>query len=1290
MAEVPPLTHAENREFLRILREARLRSGCGGAPGKVEVQFDDVSVHAGVPALPGVRAAKEILESAYLCGTQRTGIKILNTASGTIRSSRMTLVVGAPGSGKTTFLRALAGKLDPSLKFQGKVMYNGESISSTPHYMRAYVSQYDLHHAEMTVRETLNFSSNMMGSSNDFEMLQDEVRRTAPVDDELFSKATKFGEGSNLKTNYIMKILGLSNCADTIIGDELRRGISGGQKKRTTLGEMLVGRARCFFMDDISTGLDSSTTFEIMTFLGQMAHLMDLTMVISLLQPSPEILELFDDIILLCEGDIVYHGARQNVIDLFNNIGFTCPSRKNVADFLQESGDVSEYQNHTIENFVNCFKAYDLPQSLEDKQCKNYDIEQGKEEFQAYNNPGISKRNVFRACLSREVLLFKRNCPVHMFKAIQIIFLAFVIATLFLRTETSPDTVFEGVKYLGALFMGIAVINFNSMIELAMTTKRLPIFYKQRESLALPGWAVVCSVFLISLPISLMELFQQLLVFFVMHQMSLGLYRFLATIGRTPIVSNILGTQALVAIFILGGFIISKDDLQPWLSWGYWASPFTYALNALALNEYLDKRWAKEFHFENAKTIGEAILKVRGLLGEWQWYWICVVVLFGFALIFNILSILALEFLNSPHKHQSNIKSQGRQSLEYDGQVIVGGKASTDQASIPFQPLCFVFKKINYFVDMPKEMKKFGATETRLQLLRDVSGSFRPGVLTALMGITGAGKTTLLDVLAGRKTGGYIEGTINIGGYQKQQDTCSRITGYCEQTDIHSPHLTVYESLLFSAYLRLPSYVKPYQRDMFVEEIMELVELNSLRNAMVGIPGVTGLSAEQRKRLTIAVELVASPSIMFMDEPTTGLDARAAAIVLHTVRKLVDTGRTIVCTIHQPNIHLFESFDELLLMKQGGQLIYSGSLGSLSRNLTKYFEVIPAVPRIKDGQNPASWVLDISSHAMECTIGVDYVQIYENSNLYKENMALVDELSKPNTNQEDLQFTSKYWRDTKTQCMTCIWKQYCSYRKNSELNIFRFLNTFAISIMFGVVFWQIGSTIKVEQDVFNILGIGYGSALFLGSMNCNSLQPVVAMERVVFYREKASGMYSSMAFVIGQVAAEIPYIVIQPLIFSAIVYPMVGFQMTFEKFIWFVMYMILSFMDYTLYGMMAVALTPSPEIAAGLSFLIFMIWNFFSGFIITRKAMPMWWRWMYWADPAAWTLYGLVSSQLGDHTELIRVLGQPDQPVMKFLEEYLGLENGYFPLVTALHFVLSMFFCFIFCVGIKYIKFQKR
>ena len=98
---------------------------------------------------------------------------------------------------------------------------------------------------------------------------------------------------------------------------------------------------------------------------------------------------------------------------------------------------------------------------------------------------------------------------------------------------------------------------------------------------------------------------------------------------------------------------------------------------------------------------------------------------------------------------------------------------------------------------------------------------------------------------------------------------------------------------------------------MFIEEVIELMELNHLKQALVGLPGVSGLSTEQRKPLTITVELVANPSIIFMDEPTSGLDAGAAVIVMRTVRNIVDTGRTVVCTIHQPSINIFESFNEV-------------------------------------------------------------------------------------------------------------------------------------------------------------------------------------------------------------------------------------------------------------------------------------------------------------------------------------------------------------------------------------------
>lgn len=128
-------------------------------------------------------------------------------------------------------------------------------------------------------------------------------------------------------------------------------------------------------------------------------------------------------------------------------------------------------------------------------------------------------------------------------------------------------------------------------------------------------------------------------------------------------------------------------------------------------------------------------------------------------------------------------------------------------------------------------MKKQGALGDKLELLKGVSGAFRPGVLTALMGVSGAGKTTLLDVLAGRKTGGYIEGNIFVSGFSKNQQTFARISGYCEQNDIHSPHLTVLESLQFSAWLRLPQEVDSSTREVGGSITM----LNFFRNIMLSM-----------------------------------------------------------------------------------------------------------------------------------------------------------------------------------------------------------------------------------------------------------------------------------------------------------------------------------------------------------------------------------------------------------------------------------------------------------------------
>ncbi|CAK8533068.1 unnamed protein product [Lathyrus sativus] len=435
--------------------------------------------------------------------------------------------------------------------------------------------------------------------------------------------------------------------------------------------------------------------------------------------------------------------------------------------------------------------------------------------------------------------------------------------------------------------------------------------------------------------------------------------------------------------------------------------------------------------------------------------------------LYNIIFTVALTHLNPFDKAQATINEESEdsatngtlQEVELPRIASSGESSSRRQKRgmvLPFEPHSITFDEVVYSVDMPQEMKIQGVIEDRLVLLKGVSGAFRHGVLTALMGVSGAGKTTLMDVLAGRKTGCHIDGSIKISGYPKRQETFARISGYCEQNDIHSPHVTIHESLIYSAWLRLPSEVDYNTRKMFIEEVMELVELNPLRNSLVGLPGVSGLSTEQRKRLTIAVELVANPSIIFMDEPTSGLDARAAAIVMRTVRNTVDTGRTIVCTIHQPSIDIFEAFDELFLMKRGGQEVYVGPLGRHSSQLIKYFESIEGVSKIKDGNNPATWMLEVMSSAQELTLGVDFNDTYKNSELFRRNKQLIEELGKPAYGSKDLHFSTQYSKSFSIQCLACLWKQHWSYWCNPPYTSVRFFFTTFIGLMFGTIFWDLG------------------------------------------------------------------------------------------------------------------------------------------------------------------------------------------------------------------------------------------
>ncbi|KAI8544376.1 hypothetical protein RHMOL_Rhmol08G0291700 [Rhododendron molle] len=930
----------DNEQFLLKLKDRIDRVGI--VIPTIEVKFEhlnvDVEAYVGSRASPSfinysVNMLEGFLNYLHILPSRKIHLSILRDVSGIIKPSRMTLLLGPPGPGKTTLLLALARKLDSDLDFSGSVTYNGHGMNEfVPQRTAAYISQHDLHIGEMTVRETLAFSARCQGVGSRYELSAELSRREKaanikpdPDVDIIMKAAATEGQEASVVTDYILKVLGLEGCADTIVGDEMLRGISGGQRKRVTTGEMLVGPATALFMDEISTGLDSSTTFQIVKSLGQYVHILKGTALISLLQPAPETYELFDDIILLSDGQIVYQGPREHVLAFFESMGFKCPERKGVADFLQEVTSKKDQKQYwaredvpysfvTVSRFAEAFQSFHVGQRLGDELEVPFDRTKNHPAALVTRKYGVCKKELLKACTSRELLLMKRNSFVYIFKLMHIAVMAFITMTVFLRTDMHRNSKTDGVIYTGALFFTVIMVMFNGMLEIPMTIAKLPVFHKQRDLLFYPPWTYALPTWILKIPITCVEvflwvvltyyvvgydpnigrLFRQYLVLVLVNQVASGLFRFIGAAGRNMIVANTVGSFALLMLFAFGGFILSREDVKKWWIWAYWMSPLMYGQNAILVNEFLADSWRHVLQNET-EPLGVVVLKNRAI-GKPQ-------------------AVIPEGSRSKANDDQGNGSVEGIQSKERGDQrrqqsissgsssmrtiAIVNANHSRKKGMIlPFEQHSITFDDITYSVDMPQEMKDQVAVEDKLMLLKGVSGAFRPGVLTALMGVSGAGKTTLMDLLAGRKTGGYVEGNITISGHPKKQETYARISGYCEQTDIHSPHVTVFESLLYSAWLRLPPEVNSETRKMFIEEVMELVELTPLSEALVGLPGVNGLSTEQRKRLTIAVELVANPSIIFMDEPTSGLDARAAAIVMRTVTNTVDTGRTVVCTIH--------------------------------------------------------------------------------------------------------------------------------------------------------------------------------------------------------------------------------------------------------------------------------------------------------------------------------------------------------------------------------------------------------
>jgi len=279
-----------------------------------------------------------------------------------------------------------------------------------------------------------------------------------------------------------------------------------------------------------------------------------------------------------------------------------------------------------------------------------------------------------------------------------------------------------------------------------------------------------------------------------------------------------------------------------------------------------------------------------------------------------------------------------------------------------------VFRDVTYTVTN----KHDGKSESTL--LKGVTGRAMPGEMVALMGASGAGKSTLLDVLSQRKTTGTIKGDITYNG-----STEMKSFAYVMQDNAHMGILTVRESIHYAAELRLSEHMSKEAKAKRVQKIIDMLGLDGVSNSILGTNDFRGVSGGQLKRVSIGVEIVNLPNLMFLDEPTTGLDSSISLEVMSAVRNLANQNRTVICTIHQPSEETFALFDSLLLLAEG-RVIYFGPTSAVA----EYFLQSPYKFECKPGANPADFVVAVAgsylpSHDGRAVTGGELAAYYATS-----------------------------------------------------------------------------------------------------------------------------------------------------------------------------------------------------------------------------------------------------------------------------------------------------------------------
>jgi ABC-type multidrug transport system ATPase subunit/ABC-type multidrug transport system permease subunit len=533
-------------------------------------------------------------------------------------------------------------------------------------------------------------------------------------------------------------------------------------------------------------------------------------------------------------------------------------------------------------------------------------------------------------------------------------------------------------------------------------------------------------------------------------------------------------------------------------------------------------------------------------------------------------------------------------------------------------------------------------SKTERKILENIYGSVKPGEVLAIMGGSGAGKTTLLDILAYKTKRGLVTGDVYINGKTHVPSHAKRVIGFVDQENIMLPTLTVFETVVTSALLRLPKSMSVEAKRMRALETLSELGILGIKDQLIGSESTRGISGGEKRRVAIACELVTSPSILFLDEPTSGLDAYNAYNVIESITHLArDFNRTVVFSIHQPRSNIFALFDRLVLLSRG-KLMYSGPASSVN----SYFDSIgyPCPP----GFNVADFVVDLTVNsttgiadedeqddaeasgssrtrrgsasgasrvrpARHSRVDVDRLRdLFNKSEIAATIRAEIeDSLENASEAAEGESLTNELYGYEKVgrlgQFTIVAGRTFKNLYRNPMLLLTHYVMAILIGVFCGLLYFNVSLDISGFQ---NRLGLFFFLLTLFGFSTLTTLS-LFGDERIVFVRERSNGYYSSISYYLAKVLFDIiPLRVLPPILLGLIVYPLVGLSSEGSTFGKFLLILVLFNLTAASICLLIGILIRENAVASLVGILVMLFGILFAGLFLNQESMGAAAGWM--------------------------------------------------------------------------------